>query len=91
MFVVVSYDIVDDRKRNKIAEILKDYGKRVQYSVFECNLDKKYINKIIEELMPFIDEEVDSLKIYYLCEGCVEKILTYGKKVVIEDSDYHII
>jgi len=91
MFVVVSYDIVDNRKRNKIAEILKDYGKRVQYSVFECNLDKKYINKIIEELMPFIDEEVDSLKIYYLCEGCLEKIQTYGKKVAIEDSDYHII
>ena len=41
--------------------------------------------------MPFIDEEVDSLKIYYLCEGCLEKIQTYGKKVAIEDSDYHII
>ncbi|RJP64442.1 MAG: CRISPR-associated endonuclease Cas2, partial [Candidatus Abyssobacteria bacterium SURF_17] len=32
----VSYDVSNNKKRSKIADILKDYGHRVQYSVFEC-------------------------------------------------------
>jgi CRISPR-associated protein Cas2 len=32
---VVCYDVVDDRRRNRIFKLLKDYGRRVQYSVFE--------------------------------------------------------
>lgn len=35
---VISYDIVDDRKRTKTVDTLKDYGRRVQKSVFECCL-----------------------------------------------------
>jgi len=37
---VVSYDIVDDKRRTKLAKKLCDFGKRVQYSVFECDLDE---------------------------------------------------
>ena len=39
MFILVTYDIKDDKKRNKVCNILKDYGNRVQYSVFECYLE----------------------------------------------------
>ena len=35
MHYTVAYDITDDKRRNKVAKILKDFGKRVQYSVFE--------------------------------------------------------
>jgi CRISPR-associated protein Cas2 len=41
MRVVVSYDISDDKRRRKVAQIMEGYGYRVQYSVFECDLDKK--------------------------------------------------
>ena len=33
-FYVIAYDIPNDRRRQKIADLLEGYGKRVQYSVF---------------------------------------------------------
>jgi CRISPR-associated protein Cas2 len=38
MFYVVSYDIPEDRKRDRASKTLLDFGARVQYSVFECIL-----------------------------------------------------
>lgn len=34
-FIVVSYDVVDDRRRTKVMKTLKNFGAHVQYSVFE--------------------------------------------------------
>ena len=38
MLILVSYDIIDDYRRTKLAKKLLDWGQRVQYSVFECEL-----------------------------------------------------
>lgn len=35
---MVIYDIPDDRRWTKVANILKDFGDRVQYSVFDMEL-----------------------------------------------------
>ena len=36
MIYVISYDIDDDKRRNKISKVLEEYGVRVLESVFEC-------------------------------------------------------
>jgi CRISPR-associated protein Cas2 len=41
MLILVSYDVPDDRRRTRLAHALKDFGERVQYSVFECRLDER--------------------------------------------------
>lgn len=87
MFLVVSYDIVDNKKRNKVANILEDYGTRVQYSVFECNLTKKLLGKMMDEVLKYINVDEDSLRIYEICEGCKPKIKVYGKGKVTEDEE----
>lgn len=79
MFLVVSYDVVDDQKRKKLADVLKDYGRRVQYSVFECDLEKMHIEQMIKEASAFIDKDQDSLRIYFLCNECLGKIETFGE------------
>ncbi len=91
MFFLISYDIEEDKKRNKIAKLLEDYGKRVQYSVFECLIDLeqlKYIKKKAEEI---IDKEKDSLRIYRLCENCQKLIEIIGEGEVSKDLDFYII
>jgi CRISPR-associated protein Cas2 len=45
MHFVIAYDIEQDRRRNKVMSALKDYGLRVQYSVFECDLDRARLGK----------------------------------------------
>jgi len=39
--IVVAYDIIDDKRRNRVAKTMEDYGTRVQYSVFECVLEEE--------------------------------------------------
>ena len=49
-FVLIIYDIVDNRKRVKIAKLLSGYGKRVQKSAFEAMLTKQKYNTINEQI-----------------------------------------
>ena len=44
---LVCYDISSNKYRKKVADILLNYGKRIQYSVFECRLDKKDIRSFV--------------------------------------------
>ena len=63
-FVLIIYDIVDNRKRVKMAKLLSGYGKRVQKSAFEAMLTKQKYNKLIEEIPRFIDKTEDNVRVY---------------------------
>jgi len=91
MFIVVAYDITDNTRRLKVATTLKDYGERVQYSVFECLLDEKRLESLIREVTEPIELEQDSIRIYRLCEGCRKEVKVYGRGVVTEDPDVFIV
>lgn len=91
MFVVVSYDIVDDKKRLRIAKLLKGYGERVQKSVFECRLDDRRYLKMKQEIEKIIDWEEDGVRYYVLCAGCVRNIDISGIGVVREDEDVIVV
>lgn len=86
-FHVISYDIVEDQKRTKAAETLKDYGKRVQKSVFECRLKDKNLEKLAARLEELIDKETDNILIYTLCEGCVPQKKFLGRKIIGEEEE----
>lgn len=53
MLYTISYDIPDDKRRLKIAKILLDYGPRVQYSVFEAQLDTAALEIRFCLLLPY--------------------------------------
>lgn len=91
MFTVVTYDITDDSRRLRVATKLKDYGERVQYSVFECILEDRMLQGLIREVTPLINEEEDSIRIYRLCGGCRKGISVYGRGIVTEDKDVFIV
>ena len=57
-------DIVDNRKRVKLAKLLSGYGKRVQKSAFEAMLTTQRYNKLIEEIPRYIDKTEDNVRIY---------------------------
>jgi len=80
MLIIVSYDIIEDKKRTKVAKELLNFGKRVQYSVFECDLKPEKIEAMKKRVMNFVDLEKDSLRIYYLCQTCRQQIESYGVK-----------
>jgi len=90
MFYVVSYDIPDDRKRDKVSKALLDFGARVQYSVFECILDNKLLEKMTSKLTMMVSDE-DSVRIYALCAKCEGVAKVLGKGKLSKDEDVFIL
>ena len=91
MFVVVSYDVVDDRKRTRMAKTLKNFGERVQKSVFECRVDDQQFIRMKQSLEKIMDMNEDSVRFYFLCKGCVERIEISGWGTVVEDQNLIIV
>jgi len=91
MFVIVSYDIADDRRRNRLAKALGVFGDRVQFSVFECNLEKGEYERMLKRLKRLIDETTDSVRVYSQCRTCKSRIEIIGQGTVTEDPDIIIV
>ncbi len=90
MFYIVSYDIPDDRRRNKTAKTLLDFGARVQYSVFECIMDDQLLGKMLKRLKKIVSEK-DSVRIYTLCAKCEKVIKVLGSGEITKDKDVFIL
>lgn len=91
MFVVVCYDIVEDRKRLQVAKVMKSYGERVQKSVFECRIDDRLYLRMKGAVEKLIDWEEDSVRYYVLCRGCVNRVEVSGLGVVQEDEEVIVV
>ena len=78
-WVVVSYDIPDDKRRLQIMKILAGYGQRVQYSVFECEIRPVDFRQLQQRLRQAIVSEQDDVRIYPLCENCLGKVIMLGQ------------
>lgn len=87
MLTLISYDIVDDKRRTKIAKKLCDFGKRVQFSVFECDLNQEQIEKVMKVIDPLINKKEDSVRIYRICQNCRAAIISIGIKKGWEEDD----
>ena len=91
MFVLISYDIEDDKKRTKVSKLLENYGTRVQYSVFECLINKEQLKTIKEKTKKIINLDTDSIRFYSICDSCVNRIEIVGIGEVSKDIDFYII
>ena len=67
--VLVIYDIVNNKKRNRMVKCLESYGIRVQKSAFEAYLTKKKYEQLMQDACKIIDKDVDSLRIYLLANN----------------------
>ncbi len=85
-FIVIAYDIKDDKKRIRLHKKLKNYGTPVQYSVFECILDRKLFKEVKEMVEEIVDLDNDLVRYYQLCEECRRKIQTINGRVAREES-----
>lgn len=86
-FILIVYDISDDRRRTRLHDRLLDYGTPVQYSVFECMLSKKEFQSMRKAVQRVIRPRKDQVRFYFICQNCLKKtIVTCGKEVLAEDS-----
>ncbi|MBW4544599.1 MAG: CRISPR-associated endonuclease Cas2 [Symplocastrum torsivum CPER-KK1] len=86
MYVVISYDISEDKRRTKIHSLLKSYGQWMQFSVFECDLTETQYAKLRVRLSKLIKPEQDSIRFYFLCCGCQRKVERIGGEPPRDDT-----
>jgi CRISPR-associated protein Cas2 len=91
MLTVVSYDIPDDRRRTRLAHALKDFGERVQYSVFECRLTDDQVDLLRESVLREIEAEEDRVRVYRFCADCGAKTELFGLGTLTEDPEVYIL
>lgn len=85
MMVLITYDVntetAEGRKRlRQVAKVCRDYGQRVQNSVFECLLDPAQLTLVKDQLLRIMDASCDSLRFYNLGNNYSGRIEQYGCK-----------
>lgn len=88
MFVLIIYDIVDNRKRQRFAKWLSGYGVRVQKSAFEVYLRKNKFDKLVKGIPKRIGTQ-DSVRIYKI--NGKGQIISWGKDESEESEDIIVI
>jgi len=89
--VIVSYDVVNDRKRLKLAKFLKGYLERVQKSVFEGVIADRRLEALKRGIEKQINRDEDTVRIYTLCGRCVSAVEIIGTGVYIERQDEDVL
>jgi CRISPR-associated protein Cas2 len=89
MLVLVSYDVdvTSDggpRRLRRIARACQDYGQRVQFSVFEIELDADQWVTLRARLLAEMDSSRDSLRFYFLGKAGHRRIEHVGAKPVTD-------
>jgi CRISPR-associated protein Cas2 len=90
--VLVAYDVNTEtkegrRRLRKVATVCKDFGQRVQYSVFECRVNEAQLEDLRQRLVKIIDEDEDSLRIYRLHPPREKNLESYGQDSYISYED----
>jgi CRISPR-associated protein Cas2 len=92
MLYLVCFDIVDDRDRYKAVRVLKEYGGRVQKSVFECeNMTEEQLLKMKYRLEAVVDGVQDSIRYYALCRDCLKKFEISGFGRVPRPENFKVV
>lgn len=84
MLVLVTYDVetVSEggaRRLRRVARVCKNYGQRVQNSVFECVVTPAELAQLKLKLGDIIDTQTDSLRMYHLGSNWQGRVENFGR------------
>jgi len=91
METIVAYDIAEPRRLNKVAKVLKDYGTRVQKSIFEVSVDKRTFIEMKSRIEKRIEESEDGVKYFPLCEKCAGTVEIIGQGVFVDPDEEYVV
>jgi CRISPR-associated protein Cas2 len=89
MMVLVSYDVstqdaASARRLRRLGKACRDFGQRVQYSVFEIEVDPAQWVTLKARLLGIFEPTTDSLRFYFLGKQWQSKVEHHGAKAVLD-------
>ncbi|WP_144686773.1 CRISPR-associated endonuclease Cas2 [Desulfobotulus alkaliphilus] len=92
MFVLVCFDISDNRVRYRVNKVLQGYGVRVQKSVYECPLlGDAAFRRMRSAIEKHIHAHTDSVRYYRLCAACIREIRCDGSGMVPDVDSFAVV
>lgn len=91
MYLLVCYDIVQNRRRRRLAKALEGLFTRVQYSVFEGPCDDERLRRLERAIKKHMDPNEDSVRIYPLCKRCSGVVEVHGRGPLLSDPSEDIL
>lgn len=89
LYVLIIYDIVDNKRRNAFAKKMNGYGFRVQKSAFEAMIPENLYQRLLADIPKMIDKAMDNVRIYKIRgEG---EVTLFGDSRKITDDEVIII
>ena len=86
MLYIITYDIPSNKRRNKVAKLLEGYGKRVQLSVFECELPEKLLLELKTKLRKKVDMAEDSVRFYAISSHTLSQVEIWNGPPLAESA-----
>jgi len=88
MRLAIAYDVSDDGNRRRVYRTLQRYGAWKQYSVFEVEITRTQRVELEDELESEIEPaDGDRIRIYRLCESCLDDTTDIGADPPDEQSN----
>lgn len=89
MMILVTYDVSfkdenGPKRLRRMARLCQVFGQRVQYSVFEIEVDMAQWTRLKSQLLDVMDQDQDSLRIYYLGNNWERKVEHIGAKKALD-------
>jgi len=72
MHILLTYDIENTKNRTKIATLLEGFGLRVNFSVFELDIKKRKLDKLLEGIKALCGKR-DSVRVYVFNQESIAK------------------
>ena len=91
MPLVLAYDIPDDKRRERLRRTLLGFGTPVQYSVFECDLTPRQVERMRKAVREVIKLPEDNVRYYQLCRGCVGGVEVFGGRPLTQRRSVYVI
>jgi CRISPR-associated protein Cas2 len=96
MYILITYDVdtvseKGQKRLRQVAKACKDYGQRVQNSVFECEITEAQFVLLKGRIEEIIDNKLDSIRFYFLKRNDQRRVLALGRETSFDISGSLII
>ena len=88
LYILVIYDIVDNKRRVRFAKKMNGYGFRVQKSAFEAMITENLYRRLLHDIPELIDRRSDSVRVYKIGYG---EVNLFGASPEIKNEEVIII
>lgn len=96
MYILITYDVdtaskTGQKRLRQVAKVCKDYGQRVQNSVFECEVSEAQFVTLKSRIATIMDMQVDSVRFYFLSSKSHGRVMALGKVTSYDVSEAIIV